>query len=106
MDANAVRVSLALPRGDLLLQGRERPDPPREALFRQGTEFVLRKVKPTAVFWGVVDFHPFRQVPCFSRRECLVQRAGAMRVQVVHDQPHLRNPSISTIKQRSNLHLQ
>ncbi len=42
-------VALGRPRGDLVLECLERAQPPRETLGREGAEFVLGDVQPTAV---------------------------------------------------------
>ncbi len=69
-----VGVGLALPGGELGVEGVEVLDAAVEALPGQGGEFDLGDVEPRAVFGGVVDLQPLGQRERLGRLERLVQR--------------------------------
>jgi len=72
VDLAAVGVGLALPGGELGVEGVEVVDAAVEALPGQGGEFDLGDVEPGAVSGGVVDLQPLGQRERLGRLERLV----------------------------------
>src|SRR5450756_1960046 len=60
-------------------------NPAREALAAKDAQLDLRHVQPAAVLRGVVKLKAAQYPPRLFGSERLVQRGGAVRVQVVHD---------------------
>ena len=54
-----------------------------EALAGQHGQFQFGHVEPTGVFGGKVPLDTLAQTPCLVRREGLIERVRAVRVQVV-----------------------
>jgi hypothetical protein len=77
-------VSLLLPRLNPATHGGFVGDAATKRLPSQHGLFNLDPIQPTAVQRRVVNFEPLGEVPCFRRREGLVQTADSVCVQVVH----------------------
>ena len=89
VDRSACPIALVGPCADFLAQRVDVGYPPIQALLRQDAELHLGHVQPTAMFRRIHELQFVQQRARLGRREALVQRGTAMRVQVVHDQ---RNP--------------
>src|SRR5665213_483008 len=86
VDGELGGVALCFPCGDLLGQSLLVGDAAIEALPRQGREFDLRDVEPTAMLGGVVDLQLVRDPFRFGGLERFVQRGGGVGIEIVHDQ--------------------
>ena len=66
-------ISLVLPGGGFLGEGRDIWDASVQALFGQDAQFNLGHVEPAAVFGGEVDVEAFDQTAGFGRGKGFIQ---------------------------------
>ena len=58
-------------------------NPSVQTLTTENAQFNLRDIQPTAMLWRIVKLQLPEYAPRLFRRECLIQRRRAMRVQVI-----------------------
>ena len=77
---------MALPGGDLFLEGLFVRDAAVEALGCQDCEFGFGHVEPASVLWRVMPFEPVDEAARFGGGKGGVERGRRMRAQIVLDQ--------------------
>src|SRR5512132_213859 len=78
-------------------------DPPIQALQGKGTELDLGDIEPTAMLGGIVDLQTRGEPSGLLWRECLIERANPMRIEVITDQTDTFSLWITGVQQLLHL---
>src|SRR5262245_9850309 len=81
------RIAPLFPLFGFLSERRHIGHPPVQALQRQGTEFDLGAMQPTAMLGGMMELQPRSQRTGLLGWEGLIERAKPMRIESITDQP-------------------
>jgi len=91
-------VSVSFPCSDFNLHGRHVCNPTIETLSFEHAEFDLRHIEPATMLWSVMNIQSFRQASGLLGFKGLIERNNVVRIQIVHNQPHLDGIRITFVK--------